>query len=120
MNAFTRTASIFGATGVLLGAFGAHGLKTLLEANAAQGIWQTASFYHLLHAVVLLSLAGRPIVNRIAFKLFSIGLLLFSGSLYALAITSVKSLGGITPLGGLLLIAGWIALCFPPRTETPR
>jgi len=120
VNSFTRTASIFGASGVLLGAFGAHGLKALLEAHAAQGIWQTASTYHLLHAVVLLSLAGRPIVNRLAFRLLSIGILLFSGSLYALAITSMKSLGGITPLGGLLLIAGWIALCFSPRTETDR
>ena len=83
-------------------------------------MWQTASLYHLLHAAVLLCIAGRPIVNRFAFRLFAIGIVLFSGSLYALAITSIKQLGGITPLGGLLLIAGWIALCVaPPSPQQP-
>ncbi len=114
MIAFTRIAASFGATGVLLGAFGAHGLKSTLEAHNAVAIWQTASWYHLLHAVVLLCLATRSQINRLAFRLLSLGIIVFSGSLYALALTSIKPLGAITPLGGLLLIAGWIALCFQP------
>jgi uncharacterized membrane protein YgdD (TMEM256/DUF423 family) len=115
----TRTAAIFGASGVLLGAFGAHGLKAVLESHSAIGLWQTASLYHLLHAVVLLCLASRADVRHMAFRLFTFGILLFSGSLYVLALTSIKPLGAVTPLGGLLLIAGWIALCFPNRSNEP-
>ena len=113
MIAFTRIAASFGATGVLLGAFGAHGLKATLEAHNAVAMWQTASWYHLLHAAVLLCLATRSQINRLPFKLLSFGILVFSGSLYALALTSIKPLGAVTPFGGILLIAGWIALCFP-------
>jgi len=101
-----RIASLLGASGVILGAFGAHGLKAVLAANGSLEIWHTASFYHLLHAVVLLWANAR----RLAFRLFALGILVFSGSLYALALSGLKWLGAITPLGGLLLIAGWLAL----------
>ena len=101
-----RIAALFGASGVVLGAFGAHGLKAVLAANQTLEIWHTASLYHLLHAVVLLWAAARSL----AFRLFACGILVFSGSLYLLAVTGRKWLGAITPLGGLLLIAGWLAL----------
>ena len=110
MSHSIRTAAIFGATGVALGAFGAHGLKAILTANESLEIWRTASTYHLLHAIALLSLASRPSGYGIAFKCFAIGLIVFSGSLYALAITNLKMLGAITPIGGLILIVGWISL----------
>jgi uncharacterized membrane protein YgdD (TMEM256/DUF423 family) len=101
-----RLAALFGASGVVLGAFGAHGLKALLAANQTQEVWHTASLYHLLHAVVLLWAAAR----QLAFRLFACGILVFSGSLYLLAVTGLKWLGAVTPLGGLLLIAGWLSL----------
>ncbi len=101
-----RVAALFGASGVLLGAFGAHGLKPLLVANHSLEAWHTASLYHLLHAVVLLW----AIPRRTAFRLFAGGVLIFSGSLYLLSVSGVKWLGAVTPLGGLLLIGGWLAL----------
>lgn len=119
-NSF-RIAALFGATGVALGAFGAHGLKAILAANESLEIWRTASNYHLLHAVALLCLAGKPSASGIAFKCFAAGLLLFSGSLYALAITNFKILGAVTPVGGLILIAGWLSLLFTgPQSEKSR
>lgn len=101
-----RIAALFGASGVVLGAFGAHGLKTVLAAHQSLEVWHTASFYHLLHAVVLLWANTR----RLAFRLFASGIVVFSGSLYLLAVSGLKWLGAVTPLGGLLLIAGWLSL----------
>lgn len=101
-----RIAASFGALGVILGAFGAHGLKTHLGALQSIETWHTASLYHLLHAVVLLYAAGKPL----AFRLLAGGITVFSGSLYILALTGTKWWGAVTPIGGLLLIAGWIAL----------
>lgn len=105
-----RIAASFGFLAVALGAFGAHGLKNLLEQNQTTEIWKTASLYHLVHAVVLLVLAGWQVVPRWAFRLISLGLVIFSGSLYLLAVTNVKWLGAITPIGGLALLAGWALL----------
>ena len=107
-----RIAAFFGATGVALGAFGAHGLKSILAANESLEVWRTASSYHLLHAVVLLWLAGLHPKYSKSFLFLSLGILIFSGSLYALALTNVRILGAITPLGGLMLILGWSALLF--------
>jgi uncharacterized membrane protein YgdD (TMEM256/DUF423 family) len=106
-------AAICGAFAVVAGAFGAHGLKTRLAAEQLSS-WSTASQYHLLHSVVLLVLAlfslqsGREI--RIQGSLFLAGTLLFSGSIYLLLLTDQKWLGPVTPVGGLLLIAGWLSL----------
>ncbi|MEE2664009.1 MAG: DUF423 domain-containing protein [Myxococcota bacterium] len=108
-----------GALGVALGAFGAHTLKTRLE-PAQLAVWQTAVDYHLLHVVGLLALAlyasatGRAITAPAAG--FSAGILLFSGSLYWLALGGPRWLGPITPLGGLCFIAGWIALFWLARS----
>lgn len=105
-----RIASLLGASGVALGAFGAHGLKAVLSANQTLEIWHTASWYHLLHSVVLLWVAGRQKLNPLAFQLLAAGIVVFSGSLYVLAVSNIRWLGAITPLGGVALIAGWLAL----------
>ena len=112
MSFYLKSTSLLGALGVGLGAFGAHGLKQILDANQTAAIWQTASFYHLLHSVALLAICSRDQVARSCFWLFSAGILIFSGSLYLLAVTNVKWLGAITPVGGVLLIGGWLLLFF--------
>jgi uncharacterized membrane protein YgdD (TMEM256/DUF423 family) len=111
-----RIAALAGFFAVALGAFGAHGLKDLLAQNGTLAIWQTAVLYHLVHAVMLYLLAARS-QNRAAFGLFLGGIVVFSGSLYALAVTNVKWLGAITPIGGLALLAGWLTLAL--KKETP-
>jgi len=95
---------------VALGAFGAHALKDHLAALNMTDVWQKAVLYHLVHAVVLLLLAGRPTFPRLPWSLFFIGIIVFSGSLYLLAGTGIRWLGAITPLGGLCLLAGWLVL----------
>jgi uncharacterized membrane protein YgdD (TMEM256/DUF423 family) len=108
----TVSASL-GATGVVLGALGAHALKARLTPEQLAS-WGTAVDYHLLHSVVLLALAlfsavtGRSIQPSAA--LFTAGILLFSGSIYLLVLTHQRWLGPVTPLGGLCLIAAWISL----------
>jgi uncharacterized membrane protein YgdD (TMEM256/DUF423 family) len=102
-----RIAAIFGALAVALGAFGAHGLKAILAANDTTAIWQTASHYHLIHAAVLL-LLGFAGGRRCAWITMLAGTTIFSGTLYALAITNIKWLGAITPIGGVAIIVGWL------------
>jgi uncharacterized membrane protein YgdD (TMEM256/DUF423 family) len=109
----TRLAAISGFLAVALGAFGAHGLKAILDAKM-MAAWQTGALYHLVHSVVLFTLSQRATVARLPFALFGIGIVLFSGSLYALAVTSVEKLGFITPFGGLCLLGGWLALVLKP------
>lgn len=104
------------ALAVALGAFGAHGLKSHLDAYL-MGVWEKAVFYHFVHALGLLltGLAGRAGVlspsaaNRVG-GLLVVGIALFSGSLYALALTRMYVLGGLTPVGGLCFIAAWLWL----------
>lgn len=105
-----RLSAIFGFLAVALGAFGAHGLKDLLARHGTTAIWETAALYHLVHSAVLLFVAGREPLRRAAWSLFAAGILIFSGSLYLLAFTNVRWLGAITPIGGLCLLAGWLAL----------
>jgi uncharacterized membrane protein YgdD (TMEM256/DUF423 family) len=114
----TRLAATSGFLAVALGAFGAHGLKTMFEAHGMLAVWQTGALYHLVHSVVLFALAQRATVARLPFALFSIGIILFSGSLYALAVTDLKPLGAITPFGGLCLLGGWLALVIQPGSPT--
>jgi len=98
------------ATGLLaiaLGAFGAHALRGVLEANQSRDLWNTAVLYHLVHAPALLWAATAEPFLQGAILCWLLGILLFSGSLYALAFTKISVLGAITPVGGLLLMAGW-------------
>jgi len=99
--------ALLGFLGVLCGAFGAHALEGRLSPDL-HAVWETAARYQLTHAVVLV-FAGW-IGARVAGWLFLAGIVLFSGSLYVLALTSVRSWGAVTPLGGLCLLAGWLAL----------
>ena len=110
-----RLAAVAGFLAVAVGAFGAHGLQPVLEKNGTLAVWHTAALYHVVHAVVLLVLAQKAAVARVPFALFGAGIVIFSGSLYALAVTNVKWLGAITPLGGVCLLAGWLALLWKPR-----
>jgi uncharacterized membrane protein YgdD (TMEM256/DUF423 family) len=114
MNSYFRIAAIVGFLGVALGAFGAHAMKELLARNGMTGVWEKAVLYHLVHAVVMLVVASRPVVPGIVWMLFFVGALLFSGSLYGLAALNLRWLGPVTPLGGLCLLAGWLLLAIRP------
>ncbi len=105
-----RISAVFGFFAVALGAFGAHGLKELFARYDTAAIWQTAALYHLVHSAVLLFAASREPFRQVAWSLFAAGILIFSGSLYLLAVTNLRWLGAITPVGGLCLLAGWLAL----------
>jgi uncharacterized membrane protein YgdD (TMEM256/DUF423 family) len=100
-----------GASAVLLGAFGAHALRGVLDGEGRE-LWHTASQYHFWHALALaiacLLPPGRA--GRTAVVAFALGIVLFSGSLYALALGAPRWCGAITPLGGVAFIVGWIAL----------
>jgi uncharacterized membrane protein YgdD (TMEM256/DUF423 family) len=107
-------AAFAGFTGVTLGAFGAHGLKGRLSADML-AVFETAVRYHLVHAVALLAtaaLAGRAPLRSLALVgwFFALGIILFSGSLYVMALTGNTRLGMITPLGGLAFLVGWALL----------
>lgn len=112
-----RVAALFGALAVGLGAFGAHGLKDLLARNSTTVIWEKAVFYHFIHAVMLFVLAERTAWQPGPWFCFLLGILIFSGSLYVLAVTNMKWLGAITPLGGLSFIAGWLWLLLAPLAK---
>jgi uncharacterized membrane protein YgdD (TMEM256/DUF423 family) len=114
LRVFVMLAAFFGLTGVGLGAFAAHGLKSKLSAEYL-AVFQTGTHYQLLHALALLAVAvlslhlpGR-LVNAAGW-MFCLGILLFSGSLYALTLTGIGKLGIITPFGGLSFLAGWLCL----------
>jgi len=111
-----RIAAALGLLAVLLGAFGAHGLKDLLGHNGTAAVWEKAVFYHFIHAVMLFVLAQMKKVPVVAWWSFLAGILLFSGSLYLLAVTNVRWLGAVTPFGGVAFIVGWACLMInPPR-----
>jgi uncharacterized membrane protein YgdD (TMEM256/DUF423 family) len=115
MIAFARIAAALCFLAVALGAFGAHWLKPIIDRNGMLDVWNKAVFYHFTHAIVLLFLAFFGATNRGACWLFCAGVLLFSGSLYTMALTNIRWLGAITPLGGLCFLAGWAWLFFAPR-----
>ena len=106
-------AALSGALGVAAGALGSHSLGARLS-PAMLSTWNTAVLYHLQHSVVLLALGLFTISTqqdvRLPATLFSAGVLLFSGSLYALALSAPSALGPLTPLGGMCLIMGWLSL----------
>ncbi|MEQ8712595.1 MAG: DUF423 domain-containing protein [Cyclobacteriaceae bacterium] len=107
--------SILAFLAVAIGAFGAHGLQSILEANQRVDTFETAVKYHMYHALALLLTGvllqyypGRLMENSV--WLFIAGILVFSGSLYILSITNIKVLGAITPIGGLCFLIAWAML----------
>ncbi len=110
---WTYVAAAMGTSAILLGAFGAHGLRDKVTPDKI-AVWNTAASYHLAHALAILALAlfasatGRSVT--LPASLWTAGVVFFSGSLYLLVLTGQKWLGPITPLGGLLMAAGWVAL----------
>jgi len=108
----TRISATMGLLAVVLGAFGAHGLKALLAQNGTAHVWETAVLYHFIHAVTLFVLAERKAFPNVAWWSFLVGICVFSGSLYLLAVTNILWLGAITPIGGVSFIIGWVCLIF--------
>ena len=102
---------------VAAGAFGAHALKSRLSPEMS-AVWQTAVQYHAWHALglAIVALLTIHVPERaglaLAGWLFVAGIALFSGSLYAMALTGVRALGAITPIGGVAFLAGWLSLAF--------
>ena len=115
MKTFLIISSIGMFLGVLLGAFGAHGLRQKISADML-AIWNTGVLYHMLHclglAIIGLSLKILGDNNWLTFSGWALilGVIIFSGSLYLLAITGIRWLGAITPIGGLSFLVGW--LCY--------
>ena len=99
---------------VALGAFGAHSLKSTLETRGMLNVWNKAVLYHFMHAIALLVFALYGATNRGAWWLLFAGIFLFSGSLYLMALTNLRGLGFVTPLGGLCFLAGWAWLIIVP------
>ncbi|MFZ5724292.1 MAG: DUF423 domain-containing protein [Pseudomonadota bacterium] len=122
MNWMIATGAVSGALAVMAGAFGAHGLKARL-APELLATWNTAAEYHMYHALALL-LAGVLAAAQPQLSLngpgaaFLAGIVLFSGSLYVLALGGVKILGAITPFGGLAFIVGWLWLAWAAVAAT--
>ena len=104
-------AGLAGASAVLLGAFGAHALRGVLD-PAHRELWHTAVEYHAWHALALVLAAGLGSgrAGRCAAAAFALGIVLFSGSLYALALGAPRWVGIVTPFGGVALVVGWVAL----------
>ena len=119
---FTKTAMFLGVVllffAVLIGAFGAHVLQGTLEKNNRVEVFNTASSYHFYHAFALIVLGfvnhlyEKLVLRRTMLFCFFIGLIIFSGSLYLLAILNTSWLGAITPIGGSLLLIGWVMLAY--------
>lgn len=122
MKKYPLFAAMAGFSAVALGAFGAHALKPTLLARGSVETWNTGSLYHLVHAAALLGVAWlgpdgaapRGPLARAA-DCWLAGTVLFSGSLYVLALGGPRWLGPVTPLGGVLLLTGWILVAFAGR-----
>jgi len=116
-----QVAALLGALGVGIGAFGAHGLRKMLEASGRFDTFETAVRYQFYHTLALLAIGVllqlRPELRLLGTTawLWVGGILVFSGSLYVLCFTGITWLGAITPLGGLLFIGGWITLFLAAR-----
>lgn len=115
-----QLAAGLGLLGVAIGAFGAHGLRPMLEASGRFDTFETAVRYQFYHALAMLAVgvlwAARPELRLgLIGALWLAGVLVFSGSLYALCFTGVTKLGAVAPVGGLLLIGGWLSLLLAVR-----
>jgi len=120
---YLRASGVAGGLAVVVGAFGAHGLKSVLSEDMLV-VYETGVRYHFYHALALLALALAPAdlwrqrSTLWAARLFLTGITIFSGSLYALAITETRWLGAITPFGGLAMIAGWICVALSASSRS--
>jgi len=106
---------LFGLLGVVMGAFGAHALEGLLQANGRQSVYDTAVQYQFIHALAILFVSSAirrwpGFLTRAAGILFVIGIVFFSGSLYILAIFNIPLMGVVAPIGGIALILAWLCL----------
>jgi uncharacterized membrane protein YgdD (TMEM256/DUF423 family) len=108
---WTAIAAALLALAVALGAFGAHGLRGRID-DYSMSIWERAVFYHFAHALGLLIVSQTSRVHGSVSWLLVAGIVLFSGSLYLLAVTGVRTLGAVTPFGGVAFIAAWVVLAF--------
>ncbi len=122
MNTALRITAITGFLAVALGAIGAHGLESVLKTTVSAeqlakqlAWWHTAGQYHIIHAVAMLALALREPLAVWSWRLMLAGIVLFSGSLYIMGATGNTELRHATPIGGALLLAGWLSLCFCKR-----
>lgn len=115
-----RISAAAGFLAVALGAFGAHALKEMLAQNGTTTIWEKAVFYHFSHAVMLFVVAARKPFPAFAWWSFLAGIVIFSGSLYLLAVTNVNWLGAITPVGGAAFLAGWTCLFLAAGKSSDR
>jgi uncharacterized membrane protein YgdD (TMEM256/DUF423 family) len=120
---WTAVAAIFLALAVCIGAFGAHLLQGTLDAYS-MNIWERSVMYHFFHALGLLAVPALARVGLVSVRgaewtcrLLAAGIVLFSGSLYVFAITGVRALGAITPLGGVCFIAAWVVLAAAARAR---
>ena len=118
---WSATGAVLLALAVMLGAFGAHGLRGRLD-EYLMGVYEKAVFYHFVHALGILIVSALPKTGTIAKSatdpvcwLLLAGILLFSGSLYLLAVTGTRVLGAITPVGGVAFIAAWLLLAWRLR-----
>jgi uncharacterized membrane protein YgdD (TMEM256/DUF423 family) len=118
MTTWSVLAAVLLAAAVMLGAFGAHGLRGRLDAYA-MGVYEKAVFYHFVHALGLLIVSLLPRLGLLegppagwVCGFLTAGILVFSGSLYLLAVTGVRLLGAVTPIGGVAFIAGWLLLAW--------
>jgi uncharacterized membrane protein YgdD (TMEM256/DUF423 family) len=117
-TSWTQLAALLLAAAVMLGAFGAHGLRPRLDAYHLD-VYERAVFYHFVHALGLLVVSLLPRMNvlpsatvNLVALLFTVGILLFSGSLYLLAVTGARTLGIFAPFGGISFIAAWLTLAW--------
>jgi uncharacterized membrane protein YgdD (TMEM256/DUF423 family) len=110
-----RIGAVFGGLAVAAGAFGAHGLRERLDARSLE-IFETAAKYQMYHALALVAVGAFAMTGRVGAALtvagwsFLVGILVFSGTLYGLSISGIRWLGMITPIGGVAMIVGWVAL----------
>jgi uncharacterized membrane protein YgdD (TMEM256/DUF423 family) len=118
---WSAISAILLALAVILGAFGAHGLKDRLDAYS-MGVWEKAVFYHFIHAMGMLVVSILPKTGTFAPEaaegvcwLLLVGILIFSGSLYLLAVSGTRILGAITPIGGIAFILAWLLLAWRLR-----
>jgi len=113
--------AILGGLAVLVGAFGAHGLDAMMSDEMAE-VYETGVRYHFYHALAIFALAvGSPALwtSKLclwACRAWAVGIVIFSGSLYVLALTEMKWLGAITPFGGVAMIAGWVLAALSARS----